>query len=305
MAAPARRTFRPALVAAVRGMWLAVDEIQPVAVSLARTGDVVDVISWNDLPPPQAVGWPTRELITDGSTAWVRDQPDGPVVRIDAATTGSLTVQPVSAVPDLVGAARSHARFGLNRDLAGDEVSWSFRSRLVDFRWEAQVVRTTVAAERSWSLGAGGISSCAAAGTAAAACVSRATKRPWTFRPDRDLFLVAVQGDPVVALPHDALDITARCWPRPSPGRIQEALAEYLPFTLAESRSAMAAGASDVQIRLSGLADLPAVETSFRWGEPDRRYVRVDQPVDELGRSFGLRFLNIALAEDIAGGGPF
>jgi hypothetical protein len=68
---------------------------------------------------------------------------------------------------------------------------------------------------------------------------------------------------------------------------------------------AMAAGARDLRIRVTGLADLPAVETSLRWREPGPRYVRVDEPVDELGRSFGLRFLNIALAEDMAGGGPF
>jgi hypothetical protein len=52
-------------------------------------------------------------------------------------------------------------------------------------------------------------------------------------------------------------------------------------------------------------ADLPAVETSFRRREPGRRYVRVDEPVDELGRSFGLRFRTNAPAEDMAGGGPF
>jgi hypothetical protein len=292
------RAFRPATVAAVRGSWLAVDEIQPVAVALGPDGEVLDVASWNDVAPPPQIGWPTRWLVTDGSgAAWVRDEPAGPGVRLEVTPAGALAVEQQAPPAPGPGVTRAYARLGLSRELTGACASWGFRSRLIGSRWEAEAQRSGPGGERSWSLGAGAVSSCAVTATAAAACVSRATKRPWTFRPARDLVVVGVDGGPRVVLRHGDLDVADRCWPAPSGDRVRAALAEYLPFSVAEARTAVLAGAEDVELHVRGFAGLPEIETSFRWR--GSRYTRVDEPLDELGRSAGFRFLNIDLHEDM------
>jgi hypothetical protein len=295
------RRFRPTFVHDVGGVWLATDDLQPVAVALSAGGEVVDVVSWNRIPAPQQVAWPWRRVHAVGSAVWVQDRPDGPTVRIDVSAAGNLSV--AQAPPPEIMAAPAppaYSRFARSGEFeAGDGTGWRFASVLDDFRWTSEVHRVGADGTTAWSLGAGSIVSWATAGPAAAVCVRRAPKRPWAFRPDHDLILLGANS-PAIAVP-DGLDVTELCWPRPSADHVAGLLADYLPFTVGECRTAIQSGATDVGFTVRDLDGLPRIETTFRLSEPGPRFVHVDEPVDELGRSVGLQFLNIMLDEDLNG----
>jgi hypothetical protein len=286
------RQFRPSFVVGLPVGWLAVDEQQPIAVAVDPTGDVLDVVSWNRLPVPERFDWPRREVVTDGRTTWVHDRPDGPTVRIDLGPAGALTVTagPLpERSPDL---ARSYSRFALSRELTG----WRFSSLPIDHRWTAQAEH----GDQVWSLGDGSITSCAVAGAAAAVCVRRAPKRPWTFRPDHHLVLLDGGGSTTTAL-RDGLDTVELSWRGPDRDAVDRALTDYLPFTIGECRQAAAAGATDLRFEVADLDGLPTIATSFRWGPDGTRFVRVDEPLDEVGRIVGFQALGIILDEDLRG----
>ncbi len=295
------RRFRPAFVHDVGGVWLAIDDLQPVAVALNSAGKVLDIASWSRIPAPQQVAWPWRRVLAVGSAVWVQDRPDGPTVRIDVAAAGNLSVTQTEA-PETTAAPTppAYSRFARSGEFeATDGTGWRFASVLDDFRWTSEVRRVSADDTTTWSLGPGSIVSWATAGPAAAVCVRRAPKRPWVFRPDHDLILLGADT-PAIALP-DGLDVTELCWPRPSAGHVAGLLADYLAFTVGDCRTAIESGATDVGFTVRDLDGLPRIETTFRLGEPGPRVVHVDEPVDELGRLVGLQFLNIALDEDMNG----
>lgn len=286
------RQFRPSFVVGLPGGWLAVDEQQPVAVAVDPAGDVLDVVSWNRSAAPERFDWPRREVVTNGRTVWVHDRPDGPTVRIERGPAGGLTATAEPVPERSPDQARSYSRFSLSRELTG----WRFSSLSIDHQWTAQAEH----GDRVWSLGDGSIISCAVAGGTAAVCVRRAPKRPWTFRPDHHLVLLDGGGTMTSAL-RDGLDTAELSWPGPGRGAVDRALADYLPFTIGECRQAEAAGAADVRFEVADLDGLPTVATSFRWGPDGTRFVRVDEPVDEIGRVVGFRALGIILDEDLRG----
>jgi hypothetical protein len=288
------RLFRPSIVVAVPGGWLAVDEQQPVAVELDPTGRHRNTVSWNRLPAPTQFGWPRREVAVAGGSVWVHDRPDGPTVRIARTPAAGLDATAEPLPPRAAGEVRAYTRFALSGEPGG--AGWRVRSELDGYRWTASVER----GDQVWSLGERSITSCAVSGATAAVCLRRAPKRPWAFRPHHQLVLLEEGVPPVDALP-DGLDVGEMSWPAPSSADVDRALADYLPFTVAECRQAVAAGATDVRFEVADLDGLPTITTTFGWGPDGTRFVRVDEPLDEVGRLVGYRALGIVLDEDLRG----
>lgn len=291
------RFFRPAFVHRAGETWVAVDDLQPVAVALDATGDVLDVVSWQDVPAPREIDWPWRQVQASGSELWVHDRPSGPTVRIGVSAAGALTVAPSTLPQRAPGMTVGYSRFA--RSGTADP-GWRFTSRLDDFRWTAEVERTRAGDSRTWPLGPGSLIRWSTTGEQAAVCVRRADKRPWAFRPRHDLLLVGAESGPVTALP-EGLDVAERCWPLPDRKQVALLLARYLPFTVSECRTVLEAGGTDVEFSVRDLDGLPRIETTFRLDPSGPRFVHVDEPVDELGRPTGLNFYTVLLAEDING----
>ena len=89
------------------------------------------------------------------------------------------------------------------------------------------------------------------------------------------------------------------CWPLPDRKQVALLLARYLPFTVGECRTVLESGGIDVEFGVRDMDGLPRIETSFRLDPSGPRFVHVDEPVDELGRSTGLSFFTVLLDEDI------
>lgn len=286
------RYFRPSLVARVDDRYLAIDDIQPVAVLVSEVGLVLGHVAWTDLPAPRARDWPHRDVVTDGSTVWVRDLPGGPLVRIEALSA-------TSADPDEVPAriAELHSRFARSFTTAHGATRWVCASALDGLRWTATVNFESVTSSASWLLGSGSITSVATSETTAAVCVRRADKRPWQFLPAHDLYVLGSDGSEHLAVRHDQIDITRLCWPAEPAGNI----GEYLPYSLSQCQAAIRYGATDVQLTVHDVETRPIIEIAFTLD--GARYMRFDEPVDELGRMWGgMRDLGISMEEDLAGG---
>lgn len=104
-----RRPLRPgSLHALASGLW-AVDAFQPAAAVLdPGSGEVRQLVSWSELPPP-APGepWPPPRRIDDGRSLWVQEHADGPLARVGVG-----------------GIETSVWTGGLPLRACGDEVAW-------------------------------------------------------------------------------------------------------------------------------------------------------------------------------------
>jgi hypothetical protein len=134
------RHFRPSFVHRAGDNWVAVDDLQPVAVALDQGGAVLDVVSWRGAPAPREITWPWRQVQALGSTVWVHDRPAGPTVRIEVASGGRLTVAPGELPARAPGMTVDYSRFSRSAVL---DTGWRFTSGLTGFRWTAEVERTT------------------------------------------------------------------------------------------------------------------------------------------------------------------
>lgn len=278
------RQLAPQFLPVVGSYVVAVDRAQPVAVTLSPTGEVRDAVSWaGAVPPPSAAAWPNRRIAVDGDRVVVQDLPDVRPVSVAVRRDGALVVTPLREEPD---ASWQYPRLlGAVPRSAGP---WEFRSYRDGYRLRAEVVRPT-----TWSLGRGSIVTHAVLEDVAVVAVRRADVRPWVFAPQHELLVI--DGEPVAVAP---IDISALCWPSPRADVIP-LLSEYLPFTLGQASVLRKRGGRDVRIHVAGLDSHLVVELEFGLdGEPGRRFVRRDEPLDELGNVAGLAFLNIILDDE-------
>lgn len=299
------RHLRPSLVCWIGSAYLAVDEIQPVAATISTNGELLSLVCWNHLPLPSSTAWPRRSVSSEGSTAWVRDLPDGPAVRLDLLPTGKLecSLAELSDVPVRVGA---RSRYSIDRcRVSHDPWQWLYLSPLTGLGWESRV-QLTVTGQKllnmSWNLGSGAITSHAVAGSTTAVCIRRALKRPWDFHATYDLYIIHPDRTaPVEALRGDQIDISSLRWQIAPRVNNDRTLLRYLPYTLSECRGAMRAGATDVQFTVRNIDAYPVIEISFLLASKgDARFRRIDEPFNELGvESGGLRDLGIFLEEDL------
>ena len=77
------RFLRPgSLLSTASGLWV-VDEFQPVAAIVdPRSGAVVDVVGWSEVPAAARLMWPGPALMTDGSSVWAQQDRFGPLLGI-------------------------------------------------------------------------------------------------------------------------------------------------------------------------------------------------------------------------------
>jgi hypothetical protein len=306
------RMFRPALVCPAGNFYLAVDEIQPVAVTISSAGDIVDVVSWHGLMTARSNPEEfRRDLSFRGATAWLTDQ-DGPSVKLSVDTSGNVAVR--EGVPDDPSASDLGHRYVApvlveERETAG-RASWVFRTEADEnwLRYAATVRVETDGRTRVWELGRGSIAGYAVGGEGSAAvAVRRADKVPWTFRAPHELFVLArnADGDWAGERRVAEIDITDRCWP---PNVIEDPLRQvhkYLDFSVRQCYDALEAGAHDIQLTVTNMERDPAVEITFSWRRfPGARFRNVDRLFDELGNYTGGFYARNMLLDECLSGTP-
>lgn len=92
------RFFRPgSLLSLESGVWV-VDEFQPVAAIIdSGSGDILNLVSWPEVPAASRLAWPGPALMSDGSSVWAQQERSGPLLRI--GSDGSRSVAWTDAQP--------------------------------------------------------------------------------------------------------------------------------------------------------------------------------------------------------------
>lgn len=308
-----RRMLRPSLVTTVGKAFLAVDEVQPVAVLLSPSGEVLDKVSWRDEiePVTERKGWPRRRLISWGNDVTILDEGCESWAHVSAESNKRLQLHPAVAISDLIAPSDSTAsqtRISTNITFDRGEANWQATSQLDDLWWTSKIVidLREDRCRRRWQFNEfGSITSGTLLDDNAptmAFCIRRAHKRPWQFRPEYSLVLTSRSADEVELLSIREIDITELCW-RQSYDYLRTArlMSDYISYSYAEYLSAHRAGATMVDIRIRSLDSLPVIELRFMLPQlPGTVFRRLDVPFDEVGAfGSGLRDLGIFLEEDL------
>jgi hypothetical protein len=281
-----RKHLAPQFLAAVGPVVVAVDRVQPVAAAVSPSGEVLDVVSWSELVrPPGAAAWPNRRLAVEGDRIVVQDLPDGQPVAVSVDPDGSLAA----------GRGDHAARWRHPRLLSAIPRSvgpWEFRTQRDDYRLTA-----AVAHGETWSAGRGAIVAHAVVEDTAVVAIRRADVRPWAFSPRHELVVLDGRSTVPKPAPIAPVDISGRCWP--SPPTAVRLLRDYLTHTLGDVAVLRQRGARDVRVHVAGFEANPIIEVEFGLDiAPGKRFVRRDEPFDELGNLAGLAFWNIIFDDE-------
>ncbi|GAB2750398.1 hypothetical protein GCM10027174_26330 [Salinifilum aidingensis] len=305
----AERPFRPGFVRAVGSCFVAVDEVQPVAMSLSPSGEVLDVTSWAEQTTP--VTTKTRTIAAGEDRAFVRDWPTSlsapsapraplATVAIDVASDGQLspTVGEVAEVPPQNRRDRHLRHTEEPHTIEEFQQDWTFRIHLTGVAWHSEAFH---ASERVDFPAPAEIRSQAVLDNVAAICVQRANKRPWPFHPDCDIQLLAAAEHGLATAQVPNPDIAHLCWPRQRDDlAVRRELGEYLDFALGNLDAAAEHGAREPQMIVHGTGLDTVIELRFRLDAfPETVLCRRDVPFDETGAVSGLRARNVVLDEDI------
>ena len=288
-----------AILAELNGHLLVIDDRQPVALLLGPDGRIRSVASWPEVPPPPQPFDADRRRVVQvrRGRARVTDEPAGPSVVL-SIRGGVLTAEHQDE--DLADWEPPHAAhlFRRIRRVDHDGTEWTFRGRHAWPRVDAVVSRTRRGGEvRHWDLGTGSVSDALVLDGVAYVCVRRANKRPWEFDPARDLWRI-VDDEPERL--DVGIDISDRCWP-PRPYLVEE-LARAFDRLHGDVQTAVEHGATDIRVVVEDLDRLPRIKLYFTLAG-GRRYVRTDEPFDELGcATGGLSAFTIILDEDLRTG---
>jgi hypothetical protein len=295
------RSFEPHFVFATGPWFVAVDRIQPVAVVLSAGGQLASTVSWADVvAAPLVTPWPSRQAVAAADRVVVQDLPDGTPVTLTVDADGRARAG-VEPVPEgLLRPARHSRLWRAGPRIGPADPAWTFGSALDGFSWTGRIAHPG-APDLEVS---GSIIDFDAAGGAAVACVQRVDKRPWPFRRPSTLLALSTGDTGIRAREVAALDIGELCWPRFADRWGPADLHEYLRFTLNQVAAATEAGIRDARVQVREVLTDPRIELFFRHPDvPDREFVQVDRPFNELGNlGEGLRECGVSLAEDIGAG---
>jgi hypothetical protein len=299
-----RRQLAAQFLAALGPAVVAVDRVQPVAAAVSLSGEILDVVSWCDLVQPlEAMDWPNRRVGVDGERIFVQDLPDGEPVVVTLGSERTLRVERTRDLPEV--------RWLYPRVFGGPwgkRGRWTFASRRDGHPWTPQV-----SLDGTWSAGHGSIVAHTVVGGAmsgefeggaaskddfAVVAIRRAEARPWAFAPPHDLVVLDGRTGTPIPRPVPSIDISDRCW-TPQISDMPRKLAAYLRFTIGDAEVLRERGGRDVRIVVTDLETRPVVDIEFGLeAAPGKRFVRRDEPFDELGRVAGLAFWNVIFDEE-------
>lgn len=308
------RRFAPNLVCSLEGRYLFVDHIQPVAALVGDQGSVESVVDWRDLaetPRKDDAPWPTRTLhSSQGGNAWLTEAGEDYCIEFDVDSTGSLTASRRDDWTPTGSEKTQRSRFSLSGEVVDsdgppEQVAVRFKTTLHEFTWTASVVAMPNGSYADFVLGRGAVTSCDAIGhRSSALCVRRADKRPWSFTPEFDMYIIQLEGGGAQKVP--SFDVSDRSWAPHLPdllGHDRAYFGGYLEFTHAECDALVRHGARDVSYRVLEMDKNPLIEIRSHFDSVgSHEVVRVDRPFDELGRrSRGLLGLGIFVDDDFTG----
>jgi hypothetical protein len=268
---------------------VAVDRTQPVVATVSLTGEIRDVVSWADIvPPPSAAAWPNRRIGVEGDRVVVQDLPDGKPVLVSISADGSLAA---TAARDELAVKWRYPR--LLTAIPKSVGSWQFISRRDDYRLTAEVTY-----EGTWSAGRGSIVAHAVLGDVAVVAVRRADVRPWVFTPRHELVVLDGRSADLRPAPIASIDISDRCWPSRRADSVP-LLRDYLTHAFGDVAALRQRGGRDVHVHIAGFGENPVIEVEFSLDmAPGKRFVRRDEPFDELGNVAGLAFWNVIFDDE-------
>ncbi len=146
------RPFRPGFVRAVGSCFVAVDQVQPVAMAVSASGEILDVTSWAEQVAPVATK--TRTLASGEDRVFVRDWPTSlsaltgpktPLATVAVADDGQLSALLGDAVELPVESYRdSRLVYGENtHTLEECQRDWVFRTYLTGVTWHSEALHGT------------------------------------------------------------------------------------------------------------------------------------------------------------------
>ncbi|MFR9730984.1 hypothetical protein ACL03H_17300 [Saccharopolyspora sp. MS10] len=307
-----QRPFRPAFVRAIGSHFVSIDHVQPVAISISSSGELIGSTSWADQASPVATK--KRIVTSDEGRVFVIDWPTSlaapnsqsnpiSVVAVAVSPNGNLT----SAAADeseVPSSPRTHRRMssrGATHTIEASEQHWIFRNHLTGWIWNSEAIH---AGAHLALPSPAHITSHATLGDLAAITVQRENKRPWPFQPQSEVQILTRTRSALTSMGVPHIDIGHLCWARRRDER--EALRdlnEYMRFTRSQIHSAAKKGARDVRLVVRGAGLDTTIELWFTLDSaPGAVFCRRDVPFDETGHASGLRGQNIALDEDIESG---
>jgi hypothetical protein len=281
------RHLAPQFLVAMGPAVVAVDRVQPVAAAVSPSGAVLDVVSWSGLiRPPAATAWPNRRIAVEGDRIAVQDLPDGQPVALSIDPAGVL-----AAARCEPAATWRHPR--LLAAIPRSVGPWEFRTQRDGYRLTAEVTHGG-----SWSAGRGSIVAHAVLEDVALVAIRRADVRPWALAPRHELVVVDGQSAAPRPAPITPIDISDHCWPLRRADSVP-LLRDYLKYTFGDVAVLRKRGARDVRVHIAGIGANPVIEVEFSLDmAPGRRFVRRDEPFDELGNLAGLAFWNIIFDDE-------
>ncbi|SFT95762.1 hypothetical protein SAMN04487904_115110 [Actinopolyspora lacussalsi subsp. righensis] len=310
-----KRPFRPGFICTTGSCFVAIDQVQPVAISLSPAGEVLDVTSWADQVSPAVTK--KRTIASGKDCVFVCDWPPSlsassgmrtpfATVVIAVAPSGQLSAS-VSECTEIPPQSRRDRYLKDPKDtytiedihiIEEIQQNWVFRIHLIGKNWHSEVLYET---ERIDFPAPAHITSQAVLGNVAAMCVQRANKRPWTFRPKCDIQLATATEYGLTSTQISSIDIGHLCWPRERNGTaVRRELGQYLDFACGSLYAAISKGAYDPQIVVHGIGLDTVIELWFKLDVfPGIDFCRQDIPFDETGNIAGLRAYTIMLDEDI------
>jgi hypothetical protein len=306
-----RKLFRPAIIGRLTNCYLVVDQIQPVAITVSPAGEIIDVASWNHLPPP-TVGdtWPRRRLNLIDSVWWLTDL-DG-ATSVALATDSDGQISPIFDQLPRDVQERATSRKYLNELVSKasstvDNATWHYRTlRSQWYKVSCEVMLATSSASQNWNLGAGSIVDHEVVGASTLVSVRRANLRPLVFSSPYDLYAFSPESDnysPLAIRKVSDIDITEHCWRRATPDApFRDATDYFLNYSLHECAEAHRIGARNISSGIRDIDSHPVIETTFELADiPGVQFRRTDTLFNELGnKTGGLRGRLVFIAEDLA-----
>ena len=270
---------------------------------------MVATVTWKGIvrQPSARKVWPYRSAVSNlVDTVWITEHSTEETVRVRRTPDGIGVApgEPPGATEKRDVHRTRYMRTG--RFAAGpwdsemeartDAGGFAFHSKLI-FRSERSSQPHEVE-----SLGQGSVVDFASSRSGFAACLRVADKRPWSFNPEHELLMGAVNGS-VASVRVPRIDITNACWSRNRGVATEQALSDYMPYVLSECDALSRAGMDKMSVSVLDVDSIPYIETRFRSPAKDHQYVRLDCPFDETGTlTGGLSYLGVFFEEDINAG---
>ncbi|WP_253862414.1 hypothetical protein [Prauserella halophila] len=300
------RYFRPTCLVPIGLHLVVIDEMQPVAIMLNRSGRFVQMVTWEWAAGPTAALWPPRTVAYCENSVWVDDRAGADVIRIDSVDDTEFTVTRTESIPEDSEIVRVRRSIWRSRLLRSDEYgSWDLSSSLKDngTAWDSTIARhvgESATKEFEVPAGFGAFQDAVVLNRNLFATMRRAAKRPWSSRPPAEVLRVETNGDVSTVVGAQEFDITSHCRGEspfaPSPRDV----AVNGVVGVLQSGDLDSPAVSNPSVRVSDWEADPVLDIRFEHeARPGLQLVRREYLLHEFGFAQDSGDFGVFLSEDI------